>query len=100
MANPKGNLETLKPWQPLWRSGKTRTIRVPIALADRVLAYARSIDSEELKQADDINSVILEVTNVLESIAASSSAAKLSKKVKQQLQEEAIEKLKALVTSE
>lgn len=28
-----------------WRSGKTQTIRVPIALADEIMNYARALDS-------------------------------------------------------
>lgn len=44
MANPKGNEATLRKYEPKWNSGVTRTIRVPIALADQVLAYAHQID--------------------------------------------------------
>lgn len=47
MANPKGNLETLKPYQAKWNSGTTRTIRVPVVLADQVLEYAHKLDSGE-----------------------------------------------------
>ncbi|MBN4004756.1 hypothetical protein [Nostoc sp. LPT] len=32
------------PWQPRWNSGKTKTIRVPIALVPQVLEYARALD--------------------------------------------------------
>ena len=44
MSNPKGNEATLVKYQPKWRSGKTRTIRVPIAIVDLVLEAAREID--------------------------------------------------------
>ena len=47
MANPKGNEATLVKYTPKWRSGKTKTIRVPIAIADRVLEVARKIDNNE-----------------------------------------------------
>jgi hypothetical protein len=47
MANPKGNLNTLKPYQSKWNSGITRTIRVPVVLADQVLEYAHKLDSDE-----------------------------------------------------
>jgi hypothetical protein len=30
--------------QPVWKSGKTKVIRVPEALADRVLEYAHNLD--------------------------------------------------------
>ena len=44
MVNPKGNEATLVKFDPKWRSGKTRTIRVPIAISDLVLEAAREID--------------------------------------------------------
>lgn len=47
MANPKGNLDTLKHFQGKWRSGRTRTIRVPITLADQVLDFALRLDAGE-----------------------------------------------------
>jgi hypothetical protein len=47
MANPKGNLDTLKPFQGKWRSGQTRTIRVPVTLAEQVLDYALKLDAAE-----------------------------------------------------
>jgi hypothetical protein len=47
MANPKGNVDTLKPYQAKWNSGTTRTIRVPVVLADQVLEYAHKLDSGE-----------------------------------------------------
>lgn len=34
------------PWQSSWNSGKTTLIRVPIALKDDILAYARAVDSK------------------------------------------------------
>jgi len=42
--NPKGNPATLTPIKAKWKSGKTRTIRVPISIADEVLAAAKLID--------------------------------------------------------
>lgn len=47
MANYKGNEASLVKYKPKWRSGKTRTIRVPIAIADRVLEVAKAIDNSE-----------------------------------------------------
>lgn len=44
MPNPNPKLENLKSYKPKWKSGKTRTIRVPIAIADRVLELAHQID--------------------------------------------------------
>jgi hypothetical protein len=45
MSNPKGNIETLKPYQSHWKSGATRTIRVPAALADELMAIAKRLDA-------------------------------------------------------
>ena len=44
MANKKGNESSLVKYQPKWKSGKIKTIRVPIAIADRVLEVAKEID--------------------------------------------------------
>ena len=34
------------PWQSGWNSGKTTSIRIPIALKDDILAYARAVDAK------------------------------------------------------
>jgi hypothetical protein len=34
-------------WQPAWHHGTTKTIRVPIALADQILEYAKWLDTHE-----------------------------------------------------
>jgi hypothetical protein len=47
MSNPKGNVDTLKPYQPKWQSGATQTIRVPVALADELMTIARKLDAGE-----------------------------------------------------
>lgn len=39
------------PWQSSWNSGKTTLIRVPIALKDDILAYARAVDSKLIKDS-------------------------------------------------
>ena len=46
MPNPKGHEESIKDsrFKSAWQSGSTRTIRVPIALADATLEYARQLD--------------------------------------------------------
>ena len=46
MPNPKGHQDSLKDSQfkAAWQSGPTRTIRVPITLADATLDYARHLD--------------------------------------------------------
>lgn len=42
--NPE-SLRNLKKFIPKWKHGKTRTIRVPIALADQILDYAQKLDN-------------------------------------------------------
>ena len=46
MPNPKGHEESIKDsrFKAAWQSGPTRTIRVPIALADVTLQFARQLD--------------------------------------------------------
>jgi hypothetical protein len=46
MPNPKGHEDSIKDsrFKAAWQSGSTRTIRVPIALADATLEYARQLD--------------------------------------------------------
>ncbi|MEG3840054.1 hypothetical protein [Microcoleus sp. herbarium14] len=46
MPNPKGHKDSIKDsrFKAVWQSGPTRTIRVPIALAEATLDYARQLD--------------------------------------------------------
>ena len=46
MPNPKGHEDSIKDsrFKAAWQSGLTRTIRVPHALADATLEYARQLD--------------------------------------------------------
>jgi hypothetical protein len=46
MPNPKGHEDSIKDsrFKAAWQSGPTRTIRVPHALADATLEYARQLD--------------------------------------------------------
>ena len=41
------NTEHLTPFKAVWKHGTTKTIRVPIALAEAVLEYARILDNGE-----------------------------------------------------
>ncbi|MEH1772447.1 MAG: hypothetical protein V7K64_01755 [Nostoc sp.] len=43
MLKPPGKNTTS--WQPAWNNGKTRTIRVPVVLAEQILEYAYAVDS-------------------------------------------------------
>lgn len=44
MSNPNGNESSLVRFKPQWNNGITKTIRVPVALADKILEYARELD--------------------------------------------------------
>ena len=57
MANLQGNEATLTKFKPKWRSGKTQTIRVPIAIADKVLEVARLIDEHKLPYNTDTSDI-------------------------------------------
>jgi hypothetical protein len=48
MPNPKGHEDSIKDsrFKAAWQSGPTRTIRVPIALAEVTLEYARQLDRD------------------------------------------------------
>jgi hypothetical protein len=48
MPNPKGHEDSIKDsrFKAAWQSGPTRTIRVPIALANATLEYARQLDKK------------------------------------------------------
>ncbi|MEG4144025.1 hypothetical protein [Microcoleus sp. Pol7_B1] len=48
MPNPKGHEDSIKDsrFKAAWQSGPTRTIRVPIILADATLDYARQLDKK------------------------------------------------------
>lgn len=113
MANPKGNEATLKKYTPKWKSGETRTIRVPIALANEILDYAHKLDENSLTQVNHngngkaiaiasqdqdakLKETLTQVIKALESVCETSHKNKFSLALKTRIQTEAIERLKAL----
>jgi hypothetical protein len=48
------SLANLKHYEGKWKHGQTRTIRVPIALADRVLVLARQLDNNKSLDTSDL----------------------------------------------
>ena len=54
MANPNPNIDNLKSYKQKWLSGKTQTIRVPIAIAEEVMIIAHKIDKKQLSDTSDI----------------------------------------------
>jgi hypothetical protein len=97
MANPKGNLSTLTPYSPKWKSGPTQTVRIPIALANQVLAYARSLDSGQTSSAQSINTEsLLQVIQKLEQLL--DTPRNNFSRDRRDLLRSAVDELKALVT--
>ena len=68
MSNPNGNIQTLKPYQNKWRSGKTQTIRVPVALAEQILAVARQMDAGDSPVTED--ELVIGLTKLRDKIEA------------------------------
>ncbi|MEG4627911.1 hypothetical protein Q5691_26955 [Microcoleus sp. w1-18aA5] len=58
MPNPKGHEDSIKDsrFKAAWQSGPTRTIRVPIALANATLDYARQLDNKQSQSRDTADS--------------------------------------------
>lgn len=44
--------------KPTWKHGKTKTIRVPIALAEAISAFARELDEKGMIECDTDSKVI------------------------------------------
>jgi len=47
---PRGGVRLGAGDKPTWRHGKTKTIRVPIALADEILKFARNLDEKGITE--------------------------------------------------
>ena len=60
MANPNPQLSNLSSYKPKWKSGKTKTIRVPKAIAEQVLEIAHSIDEDNFIVTSEFKSVLTE----------------------------------------
>lgn len=97
MPNPKGNVQTLKKYQPKWKSGETRTIRVPTTLADQILDYAHQLDEGVIASSQpnqiDLNH-LLQVITWLEDVEQ--TPRNNFSKEKKGLVRKAIEELKTL----
>lgn len=116
MPNPKGNPATLKKYKPKWKHGNTRTIRVPVALAEQILEYAHKLDDGTLSQVNgngvshaDINrdrdlipgvdrlqDTLTQVIDALENACRTPHTSKFTKSLKTSIQLTAIKPLKTL----
>jgi len=80
MVNIKGNIESLKPYENKWRSGKTQTIRVPIALAEQILIASHKMDTDEtLVTEDEMINYLIELKAKIEAKEAGYRANSASK---------------------
>ena len=61
MSKPRGNEATLKKYLSTWKHGKTKTIRIPIVLAEQIFEYAKKIDADEANQGNTLLPVIRDV---------------------------------------
>lgn len=100
MPNPKGNPATLEKYEAKWKHGKTRTIRVPIALADEILDYAHQLDEGKAITTQDqdkkLYEALTQVIAALEQVCKTPHTSKFTKLIKAQLTAYAINPLKAL----
>ena len=100
MSNPKGNPATLEQYTPKWKHGKTRTIRVPIALADEILDYAHQLDEGKAittqEQNRKLHEALTQVIVALEQVCETPHTSKFTRVIKAKLQAYAINPLKAL----
>lgn len=71
----------LKP-KSTWQLGKTQTIRIPIALAPRLLQIARDIDNGCYSSLEDKLTTIIAKVNTKEKGYTSNSATKLIADIK------------------
>lgn len=55
---PKGGKREGAGGKPTWKHGKTKVIRVPIALADEILEYARKLDAGDITDPDTGSKVV------------------------------------------
>lgn len=76
------SLGNLKHYEGKWKNGQTRTIRVPIALADATLEYARQLDNgikshDTSDLMDEVERLKSEVERLREQAATASPKIKL-----------------------
>lgn len=55
---PRGGARPGAGGKPSWRNGKTKTIRVPVALADAILAFAKDLDENGIIEPVTASKVI------------------------------------------
>lgn len=65
----KYNVKNLKPFKSTWKTkGKTKVIRVPEQLSDRILEIAHKLDNESLNNNDNFSLVTEKLKNIIKNI--------------------------------
>lgn len=64
MSNPNPNRDNLKSFKPTWKHTPTRTIRVPVELADNILDYARDLDAGATSDSPDTSEIERYLTEI------------------------------------
>ena len=100
MSNPKGNEPTLIKFIGKWNNGATKPIRVPVAIAEQVLKYARELDKLQIKTdsnfAEDRNAIAVVVDQLLTNLKSQVA----SKKAEVEQLEQKIAEIKALTKTQ
>lgn len=105
MPNPKGHEATLSKFKPKWHNGETRTIRVPIALADQILEYAHNLDEAVTQENQDrknfaiANQVAVNLdtlTQLLEVLELIENSNRFTRQLRAKLSTQVIKPLKSL----
>lgn len=96
MANAKGYEASLKKFQPKWYNGTTRTIRVPIVLADQILEYAHKLDESE-GQSNQVTASQDTLTQVLEVLKEIEDSTRFTRQLRAKLRLKVIEPLETLI---
>ena len=74
---PKGGLRSTS-WKPTWKHGATKTIRVPIALAEQILQIAKLLDEDHNICLDSLVTDNNEQASLLDAQAKEIAASALS----------------------
>ena len=88
MSEQKYNTENLTPYKSKWKNGKTKLIRVPESLADKILILAHQLDDGNNLQSslvtERLKSIIAKINRKEKGYKSNSSSA-LIKELKELL---------------
>ena len=96
MSNPKGNEPTLVKFKNKWNSGATKTIRVPVAIAEQVLEYARKLDKSQSATNSNFAKNKSEIAGIINQLITDLKSQVATKKFEVEQLEKKIAEVKAL----